>query len=146
MSETTINLRLTYSGLVAQLAENVPEHGYQTVRDLPELSLEDLAAALQHYPTAFADCVSETEPDLSKLCCERLGDTRKKVSERYAHVGLCVVGFIRAYLRPLVLRDVQLQIERNRDADAIEAGHDLQPTLTYEQFTAGELGLGRTLS
>jgi hypothetical protein len=147
MSATApLNLRLTYRGVIARIADAAPAEGFHSVRDLPELSLEDLAAVLQHYPAAFCDSIAESEPDLSALCIDRLGDSRKTVSDRYSHIGLCVVGFIRGYVRPLVLRDVQALLERQREADSIEAGNDHGDTLTADQLMAGELGLGRQLS
>ncbi len=145
VAEQSLALELTYAGLLLRILDRAPEGGFTTVRDLPDLSLEDLAVVLKRYPTAFIDSIADADPELSHLCIDRLGDTGKQVSERYSHVGLLVVGFIRGYVRALVLRDVQTQCERNRDADSIEAGNDHGDTLTAEQLMACELGLGRSL-
>lgn len=110
----------TYRDLVQKIAESLPL-GATSVRDLPELTLEDLGTVLKHYPAAFAESVCEVDPDLAGLCADRLSDTRtKKPLDRYSQIGLCVVGYIRAYVRSLVLRDVQLEIERMRRLDALE--------------------------
>lgn len=109
----------SYRDLIQRIAESLPL-GADSVRDLPELSLEDLAATLRHYPAAFAESVCEADPDLTILCADRLADTTKKYLDRYSHIGLCVVSFVRAYVKAIVLRDVQLEIERQRSLDAIE--------------------------
>lgn len=116
--------QLAYRDLLKRLAESAPEGGYSSLRALPELSLEDLAATLAFYPTAFMDSVADADPDLGTLVTDRLGDTTKKFTERYVHVGVCVVGVIRAYVKGLVLRDVLLECEKLREADAIERDSD----------------------
>lgn len=140
-----LNLRLTYAGVIARLAESDEAPSFSSARDLPELSLEELAAALRHYPSAFIEALCESDPVINGLCTDRLADTTQKTTERYAHVGLVIVGAIRAYVRGLVLRDVLALIERRREADSIEAGNDHGETLTADQQRACELGLGRTL-
>jgi hypothetical protein len=112
--------QLAYRDLLKRLAESAPEGGYSSLRALPELSLEDLAATLAFYPTAFMDSVADADPDLGTLCIERLNESRQKASDRYTHIGLLVVGYVRNYVKGLVLRDVLLECERLREAEAIE--------------------------
>lgn len=106
-----------YRALLSRIAESSPDA--TSVRDLPELTLADLGLVLKHYPNAFIEALAD-EPAVAELCADRLGDTIQKVTERYSHVGLVIVGAIRCYLKPLVLRDVQLEIERQREAHAVE--------------------------
>jgi hypothetical protein len=108
----------SYRDLLERIAESTPDAS--SVRDLPDLSLEDLAAALKHYPAAFIEALADGDPAVAELCSERLSDTTQKMTERYSHVGLVIVGAIRCYLKPLILRDVQLEVERQRAAQAIE--------------------------
>lgn len=103
-----------YRDLLERIAEDHP-NGIDSVRDLPELSLEDLAATLKHYPAAFIEALADADPDLGSMVTDRLGDTTQKVTERYQHVGLVIIGSLRAYLKPLVARDVQAEIERQRE-------------------------------
>lgn len=117
--EQPLDLQLTYSGLIAQITQHAGPDGIHSARQLPELSLEHLALVLQHYPDAFVESMADANPDIRDLCIERLGNSAQTVSQRYAHVGLLVVGYIRGYVRGLVLRDVQRQWECNRRHDAI---------------------------
>jgi hypothetical protein len=134
-----------YPDLLYRIADS-RLNGVDSVRDLPELTLEDLAAVLKHYPTAFMESIAEADPDVSTFCADRLGDTAKKVTERYSHIGLLVVGFVRAYVRGIVLRDVQALIERNREADALEDLGSHFPKTDEARELMTELGLGRLLS
>ena len=109
----------SYTDLIAGIIDARPE-GCDSARDLPELAHEDLALVLRRYPTMALDAFAEADPDVGAMLAERLGDTGKTVSERYSHVGLCVVGCLRAYAKFLVLRDVQALHERNRQLDSLE--------------------------
>jgi len=104
----------SYRDLLERIAEECP-NGLDSLRDLPELSLDDLAAALKHYPAAFVEAIADADPDLGAMITERLGDTTQKVTERYAKIGLVIVGSIRAYLKSIVARDAQQEIERQRE-------------------------------
>lgn len=144
MSDQPLKLKLTYQGLIQHLAEKAPDA--TSVRDLPKLSMEHLALVIARWTESCFDALADFADPLPAAIAQTLADTRHTELSRNGQVGCLVIGALRDYLLTLVLRDVQLQNERNRDADAIEAGHDLQPTLTYDQFMAGELGLGRALS
>lgn len=136
-------LRLTYRGVVARIADAAPPSGFARTQDLPELSLEELAAIVRHYPGAFIEAMADYDLELRDLTADTLDDSTAPL-DRYRLIGVHIVGALRLYVLPLVLRDVRAQCELNRAADAIEAG-DREP-LTADQFMAGELGLGRTLS
>lgn len=112
--------QLPYRSVVERLAESAGADGFHSVRQLPELTLDDIGAFLTHYPEAFAEAIADAEPDVSRMSVERLRNTAQPDSERYAHVGLCVIGFIRGYVRGIVLRDVQAQTARNRELDAFD--------------------------
>lgn len=141
---TRQKLHAKYTDLIQRIADRPDAAELTAPRDI-DLTLEDLAATLMQHPTAFAESVCQGDPMLAELCIDRLGDAAKPVSDRYAHIGLLVVGFVRAYVRGLVLKDVRALIERRRTADSIEAGNDHGDTLTWDQQRACELGLGRTL-
>lgn len=132
----------TYRDLLSTIAESAPDA--TSVCDLPDLSNQDLGTILKHNPLLFLEALADTDPDLAALCADRLDNIRKP-SEVYAHIGLIVLGAIRAYVKPLLLRDVQALLERNREADSIEAVDDHGDTLTADQLMACEVGLGRSL-
>lgn len=142
---TRQTLHADYVDLIQRIAERPDADQISAPRDIT-LTLEDLAATLMQHPTAFAESMCQGDPVLAELCIDRLGDATKPDSERYAHIGLCVVGFVRAYVRALVLKDVRALIERRREADSIEGGNNHADALTWDQQLAGELGLGRTMS
>ncbi len=133
-----------YHDLLDRIAEWTPHAS--SVRDLPELSLNDLAVALRQHPGAFLDALADGDPPAVELCAERLGDTRQKASVRYAHVGLVVVGALRAYLRDLILKDVQALLERRRELNALEELGSHFPKTDEAQELMTELGLGRLSS
>lgn len=132
----------SYQDLLERLADLPHARDFTSARDLPELTLADLGTILTHAPLLFLEALADTDPDLAALCADRLDNIRKP-SEVYAHVGLIIVGAIRAYVKPLVLRDVQALLERNREADAIEDLGSHFPKTDEARELMTELGLGR---
>jgi hypothetical protein len=143
MSPPTLNLQLTYRGLIQSLAERVPDAA--RVQDLPELSHDDLAAVVRHYPGIFLDALCEYDTELREFLPNALEQSGKP-KDRYGLIGLYLVAALRKYALPLVLRDVQLRSEQVREADAIEAVVGRREVLTADQLMAGESGMGRVLS
>ncbi len=111
--------RLTYRDVLARICDAVPATGFCRVKDLPELSLEELAAVVRHYPAAFIEAMADYDLELRDLTAETLGGNIRFI-DRYRLIGVHIVGALRLYVLPLVLRDVQMQCENNRIADAIE--------------------------
>jgi len=144
-SEQPLDLRLTYRGLVQRLAEHPDAATFRVPKDLPELSLEELAAVVRHYPACFIEAMADYDLELRDLTADTL-DVNARFIDRYRLIGVHIVGALRLYVLPLVLKDIQAQCELNREADSIEAGNDHGDTLTADQRMAGELGMGRLLS
>jgi hypothetical protein len=144
MSADTLNLQVTYRELIQHLAERAPPEGFHRVIDLPELTHAALAAVVRHYPSIFLDAMCEYDRELRALVPEVLEHSGKP-NDRCGLMGLHLVGALRRYALPLVLRDVQLRCEQLRAADAIEVSSGRREVLTADQAMADQLGLGRTL-
>jgi hypothetical protein len=114
-----LNLRLTYRGVITRIADAAGPEGFSRVKDLPELSLEELAAVVRHYPATFIEAMADYDLELRDLTADTLDDNARPL-DRYRLIGVHIVGALRLYVLPLVLRDVQAQCELNREADAIE--------------------------
>lgn len=136
-------IAVAYRDLVATLAEQLPMA--DSIRDLPEHTHAQLATVLRQYPSALIDSLAEIEPDAATLIADRLAAAHDHLVNAYQHVGLCVVGIVRAYLKELVLRDMQAKVERNRELDALEDRLSHREVLTPDAELADELGLGRSL-
>lgn len=52
-------MSVTYRDLIQRIAESAP--GASSARNIPELTLEDLASALQHYPSSFIEALADTD-------------------------------------------------------------------------------------
>lgn len=137
-------LRLTYPGLVSFLAD---------VEDRPETTLD--LKSLEHGHMAILLCEISDEMFMDALAdstvlrgvlAHFLADPKATLDERSQLVGVAVIAAIRDYLRPLLLKAVQAQWDRNRETAAIEAPLSHYAALTDEQVVAQELGLGRSLS
>lgn len=144
--ERRLNLGLTYRGLVVQIAQNVTPDGFRSVGDLPELTLEQLAAVLAHYPLVLAEAIYDFEPTCTKSVHGYLADVRKPENDRLGLVGLVFAVALRQYVLPIVLRDVQMQVQNDIVLDRIERNSLACDVLTADQSQACELGLGRTFS
>lgn len=123
LPEQPLTVRLTYKGLIHALAERSAPEGFTRTRDLPELSLEQLAAVVRHYPAAFIEAMADYDLELRDLTADTLDEDARPL-DRYRLIGVHIAGALRLYVLPLVLRDVQAQCESNRAAEAIERdGH-----------------------
>lgn len=135
---------MSYPALLERLADST-DSSVTSVRDLPELALEDLATVLQHYPGAFIESMAEFDVS-AKLTADYLADAAKSPSNRYALIGIVLTGAIRHYVLPLILRDLQALLERRRELDALEDLGSHFPKTDEARELATELGLGRSLS
>lgn len=142
-AEQPLSLGLTYRGLITQIAQNVTQDGFRSVADLPELTLEQLGAILAHYPGALLESIVEFDPTCSRCTQDYLADARATENDRLALVGLVFVAALRKYVLPIVLRDVQIQVENKIVLDRIEHNSLTRDVLTVDQLQAFELGLGR---
>lgn len=138
--------QLTYRGLVTQIARNVPDTGFTRPDDLPRLTLDQLAAVLTHYPAALLEAMVEFDPTVTKNVRGFFAETAKDEDTRLALVGTVFVCALEQYVKPLVLRDVQMQVENNIVADRIERNPHSYDVLTADQLQAFELGVGRVFS
>ena len=135
--DSPLDLQLTYPGLIEYLAEKAPEA--QGVRDLPELTLEHLALAVRRWPASLIDAMAEYDGAHADCLAHTLSQTSHSALSRYGQVGCLVVGAVRDYVLPLILKDVQAVLERRRAAELIEQ------TPTGVQSQVVELGSRRTL-
>jgi hypothetical protein len=108
-----------YRDLLERLAEHPDAATFHCPDDLPELFLQDLAVVLKHYPTLFMDAIAEADPVLAEEVVDALNRDRS-ILQRQQTVGFFVIASLRNYLLKIVLRDVQLEVERLREAAAIE--------------------------
>jgi hypothetical protein len=139
-----LGIRLTYRGVLQRIAEARP-NGLDTLADLPPLTLPELSAVLAQYPQSLFDALADSE-DISHQLTGALVRAGRPITQTYAIIGMTLVAAVRVYVMPIVLKDVQAFIERQREADSIEAGNDHGDTLTVDQFTGDELGVGRLFS
>jgi len=108
---------VSYRDLIANLAERFPQ-GFASERELPMLSPAHIAAAIRYYPDVVLEALAHLD-STNSLICARLTDNQP-LSHCYASIGILVVSAIRSYVGGLVVRDVQIEIERQRRADALE--------------------------
>lgn len=113
-SEQPLNLQITYRGVIARLAAHRDAEMFQAPRHLPELSHAELGAVLTHYPEILAEAVAENDVGLRCAVVQSLTKSASP-THRYSLVGLEVIEAMRRYCLPLVLRDVQEQVEVNRE-------------------------------
>jgi hypothetical protein len=140
------SLQLKYRGLVTHLAEQPNARDWTSSDDLPRLTFEQLGAVLQHYPAALIEALEQYEPTVTNNIRERLGLTQHAEDLRAALVGTVLICAIEQYVKPLVLRDVQTQIENNRIADALELQSERRGVFTADQVRAFSLGVSRLFS
>jgi hypothetical protein len=144
--EAQLDLRLTYRGLVFHLAEQPGSGAWSVPSDLPELTIEQLAAVLQHYPAALLEAVVEFDPICTQFTRDYLADATLSENQRLALVGSVFANAARKYVGSLVLRDVQIQIENNIIADRLATGCPIKEVLTADQERGFALGVGRLFS
>jgi hypothetical protein len=108
----------SYRDHIEELAEHPDADSWLRPRELPLPSLELLSAAMNHYPDALAEAVA-SDQNLRTLCARTL-EQGVAVRARCYTVGMFVTGALSDYLRPILLRDIQQEVERQRSNRAAE--------------------------
>jgi hypothetical protein len=107
----------TYRDLLDRLAEHPDARAFLKPRDLPELSMSDLAAVIRHYPDLYLEALAEADPTLTRSCADAL---ETDPLQAYKMIGVFCVGALRDMARRMVLLDLQVTLEAERSATALE--------------------------
>lgn len=119
-AEQPRDLRITYAGTLTRLTEDAPAQGYPEVRDLPEMTLPEIAAAIRQHGNSIFDALAEHATAIERLTDQALTTPDVPATAIHAHLGLMYLASIRKYLLPLVLQDVQEKLDDNAALDRTE--------------------------
>jgi hypothetical protein len=95
--------------LVERIAAREPRNGFQTVRDLPELTMQEVGTVLDHEPKLAADAM---EDEIVRSIAATLRSARVNRPEGVMFVGC---QFIEA-MRPIVLRYLLSEVRGHCEA------------------------------
>jgi hypothetical protein len=118
-AEQPLNLLPTYRGVVARLAAHPDVDMYLKPQHLPELSHAELGAVLQFYPEVWLEALAERDMELRAILVQTLM-LAASPQNRQTLVGLEIIETMRRYALPLVLRDVQAQVELDRECARLD--------------------------
>jgi hypothetical protein len=100
-----------YHQLLGRLIDAAPLVGYSSVLSLPELTDHDLRTVLHQRPELFWEAIADSAT-VGRLVTHFLGAPRAR--DRYALVGVSVINIVWDYAKPLLLIDVQEEMERRQ--------------------------------
>ena len=122
MDSRTTAPQQNYRDVLVRLAEAGRDQGLALVRDLPELTLEELAAVVRHYPATFLEAMVEYDAEMRELLANTLSEhARLTCVNRYHLLGVHLVAAYRRSVLPLVLTDAQNEIQRQRALDSVDS-------------------------
>jgi hypothetical protein len=111
-----------YTDLIETLAEQEPHAGFNSVRDIPNLTWGEIAAVLRVNPEIMASVdlkAAHIADQLDRIALDQKGAVLE--------IGCTLTDEIRAHARLQVLTDVQIECER-RDQEHAEAAKEYRYT------------------
>lgn len=123
-----MSIRNAYDNLLASIAENEPNTGFQSADQLaPLLTPLDMAIVLDHEPTVLAEaCCGDA---LVTHVAQYLRSDECDLN-RAAFIGACLQGALAAKVRDYLLPEVQEECYRRAEAEREATAQRTRPQLT----------------
>lgn len=110
---------LAYQDVLETLADAAPDGDYAEARDMRQLTLRELGAALASCDLTFWDAMAE-KASIGQQVATALRKPGQSDKERLESVGTAIAAVLREYLHELVHIDVQELLSRRAEADRAE--------------------------
>lgn len=103
---------VAYWDLLNRIIAQAPLVGYDSVQSLPEFTDADLRIVLDQRPELFHEAIADSRT-IGRVTTHFLG-VQQPQTDRDGLIGAAVKNALWSYIKPLLLADVQEEIERQQ--------------------------------